>query len=327
MRHFNLHRVLLAVLTLAICSGVTLLVLLPTKSKSPQAAQTNDEKTKPTRDLDELHDKYARVQSIHIIATAKITLYENGVREGTGSYEYWADGDRYRTACRTDPKLQLLTDMDMAYDGRRFYFLDHKLGMLSYRTQDEEKSFSALPNPFFLPVDFFSNDTDECVFCRLRLKDFKGRTTRWDKQKDKLSIRSKGKDQATQLDFTELEIPGEVIDRKNSKFRLRLTAAANGNSQPTKIERLQSDDRPLTSIALSDYTSTVAGEFPRRIQIQAFDEQSTVVMKVEYYIETLEVNQPIDQSVFAIKNEEAEGVWDSDEKKFIKEKPLKKKPQ
>ena len=327
MRRFNLHHILLTILTLAICGGVTLLVLRPTKSKSPPAAPTDDEKTRLARDLEELHQKYARVRSVHMVATAKISVFEDGVREGSGSFEFWADDDRYRTSCHTDPQLQLLTDMDMAYDGGRFYLLDRKLGMVSYRTQDEDKSFSALPNPFFLPVDFFSNDTDECVFCRLRLKDFKARSTQWDKQKDRISIRSKGKDQTTHRDFTEVEIPGDLIGRKNSKFRLQLTAGANGNSQPTKIDRLQTDDRPLTSIVLSDYTSTVAGDFPRRIQVQAFDEQSTVVMKVDYYVETLEVNQPIDESVFAIKNDEAGGVWDSDAKKFIKEKPPAKKPQ
>jgi hypothetical protein len=199
--------------------------------------------------------------------------------------------------------------------------------VLSYRAEDEGRSFSALPNPFFLPVDFFTNDTDDCTLCRLRLKDFHSRTTRWDKRKDKISIRSKGKDQATRLDFTEVEMPGEVIDKKDTKFRLHLTADVNGLAHATKIERLKSDEKPLTSIVSSDLISTPAGDFPRRIQVQVFDELSTVVMQVDYHIEALEVNRPIDNGVFKIKDEEAEGIWASDEKKFIKEKPLKKKPQ
>lgn len=158
------------------------------------------------------------------------------------------------------------------------------------------------------------------------MKDFHARSTRWDKRKDKLSIKLKGKDHATQLDFTEVEMPGEIIDKKNSKFRLKLTAHTNGFSHATRIERLQPDDRPLTSIESSDFTSTPVGDFPHRIQVQVFDEQSTVVMKVDYYIETLEVNQAIDNRVFKIKDDEAGSVWDSDEKRFIKEKPLKKNP-
>ncbi|MCA1579691.1 MAG: hypothetical protein LC794_20290 [Acidobacteria bacterium] len=215
----------------------------------------------------------------------------------------------------------------MAYNGAQFTYFDRQAGMLSHRVEDEEKTFAALPNPFFLPVDFFTNDRDECKFCGLRLKDFHSRSTRWDNRKDKISIRSSRKDQATQLDFTDVEMPGEVVDRKDTKFRVYMTSNANGTAHATKIERLQLDDRPLTSIMSSDFISTPAGDFPRRIQVQAFDAQSTVVMQVDFYIETLEVNQPIDNSVFKIKDEEAEVVWDSDGKRFIKARPLKKNPR
>ena len=322
------HRIFLSLLGLFVCAVVVaLLIWLPTRSKQLQPLAATDEKSKPARDLEELHEKYARVRSVHMVATAKISIYENRILEGSGSFEYWAEGNRYRTSCHTDPKLELLGDVDMAYDGARFHYFDRQASMLGHRAEDEEKSFGALPNPFFLPVDFFTNDTDDCKFCRLRLKDFQVRTTHWDNRKDKLSIRSNGKDQASQLDVTEVEMPGEVIDRKETKFRVQLTANPNGPAHATKVERLRIDDKPLTSIVSSDFISTPAGDFPRRIQVQAFDAQSTVVMQVDFYIDTLEVNQQIDNSVFKIKDEEAEVVWDSDDKKFIKERPLKKKAQ
>lgn len=320
------QRIFLTLLALIVCGVVvTLLLWLPGRYRQSQLSAANPEATGPARDLEELHQKYSRVRSVHMVATAKISIYEGSIREGTGTFEYWAEGNRYRTSCRTDPSLELLSDIDMAYDGARFSYFERQAGMLSHRVQDEEKSLAALPNPFFLPVDFFTNDTDECKFCMLRLKDFHSRSTQWDKRKDKISIRSKGKDKNTQLEFTEVEMPGDVIDKKDSKFRLHLAANANGLAHATKIERLQRDEKPLTSIVSSDFISTPAGDFPRRIQVQAFDAQSTVVMQVDFYIETLEVNQPIDNSVFKIKDEEAEGVWDSDAKRFIKEKPLKKK--
>lgn len=322
------HRIFLALLALFVCGVVvTLLVWLPSRSKQPQPAAANEEKSKPARDLEELHGKYARVRSVHMIATAKISMYQDRIVEGTGRFEYWAEGNRYRTSCQTDPKLELLSNVDMAFDGARLYYFDRQAGMLGLRVEDEEKTFAALPNPFFLPVDFFTNDRDECALCRLRLKDFHSRTTRWDQRKDKISIRSSGKDQVTQLNLTEVELPGEVVDKKDTKFRLQLTANANGVANATRIDRLQLDDKPLTSIVASDFISTPAGDFPRLIQVQAFDAQSTVVMKVDFYLETLEVNQPIDNTVFKIKDEEAEVVWDNDRKRFIKERPLKKSSQ
>jgi hypothetical protein len=247
----KLHPVFVILVTLSFCGVITLLIWLPTKSREALPA-ADQETTKSARDLEELHQKYTRVRSVHMVATAKISLYEDGLKDGTGTFEYWAEDNRYRTACRTDPNLGLLGDIDMAYDGGRFYYFDRKAGMLAYRTLDEERSFAALPNPFFLPVEFFSNDTDECVFCRLRLKDFKERSTHWEAQKDRISIRSKGKDPASLVEVTELEMPSAVVDKKSSKFRLHLTADANGATRPTKIERLQTDDKPLTSIMMSD---------------------------------------------------------------------------
>jgi hypothetical protein len=314
------RHILLALLAFFVCGVfVTLLVWLAPRSAA------NDPKTKSTRDLEELHEKYARVQSVHMVATARISIYQGRRLEGAGRFEYWAEGDRYRITCHTDPKLELLSDTDTAYNGAQFDYLDRQARMLSHRAQDEEKTFTALPNPFFLPVEFFTNDRDDCSFCRLRLKDFHSRSTRWDNRKDQLSIRSNGKDKDTKLDITEVEMPGEAVDRRDTKFRLYLTPNANGLAYATKIERLQLDDRPLTSIVSSDFISTSAGDFPRRIQVQAFDIQSTVVMQVDYYIEALEVNQPLDKNVFTIKDEEAEVVWDSDSKRFIKERPLGKK--
>jgi hypothetical protein len=109
------RRITLALLALTVCGAVVaLLVWLPDSSKQPQASAAEDGKTKSARDLEEVHQKYARVRSVHVVATAKITIYEDGVREGTGYFEYWAEGDRYRTNCRTDPQLQLLSDTDTA---------------------------------------------------------------------------------------------------------------------------------------------------------------------------------------------------------------------
>ena len=91
-------RIFLALAALFVCGVVvTLLVWLPTRSKQPQLSAANDEKTKPARVLEELHEKYARVRSVHMIATAKISIYQGRIVKGNGSFEYWAEGNRYHT--------------------------------------------------------------------------------------------------------------------------------------------------------------------------------------------------------------------------------------
>src|SRR5215210_6145676 len=104
------HHIFLALLALFVCGVViTLLVWLPTRLKQPQPSAANDPKTKSIRDLDELHEKYARVRSVHMVATARISIHQGRGLEGAGRFEYWAEGNRYRTTCHTDPQLELLS--------------------------------------------------------------------------------------------------------------------------------------------------------------------------------------------------------------------------
>src|ERR671938_95935 len=84
-------------------------------SPSPNDVQSRE---KSIRALEQLRSKYAAINSVHLLADAKITLY--GVN-GTGTFEYWAEGDRYKIKCRTDKHLGFKTDMDVSYDGRRFH--------------------------------------------------------------------------------------------------------------------------------------------------------------------------------------------------------------
>lgn len=130
---------------------VSLLIWLPGRSKQPQLSAANTEAAGPSRDQEELHQKYSRVRSVHMVATTKISIYEASIREGTGQFEYWAEGNRYRTSCHTDPQLELLSDTDIAYDGFRFSYFDRGAGLVSHRAQDEERSFGACLIRFSCP--------------------------------------------------------------------------------------------------------------------------------------------------------------------------------
>lgn len=320
------HRLSLGILILVVIACVATLLGWDTRTRKERELSANDPVAKGRADLDGLRQNYGRIRSVHLAATATISIYQEKKQEGTGSFEYWADGDRYRTSCHTDPQLELLADIDMAYDGGQFHYLDRHMGLLSHRTQDEAKSFAALPNPFFLPVDYLSNDSDDCVFCKLRLKDFKSMDPQWEQRKEKVSVHANGKDPDTQLDFSEMELPGFMDGRKLSKVLVRLNRKADGKNQVTRIDRVQDDGKPLASVGLSDFSATSLGEFPRTIKIEVFDDQGTVIMKVDYKIQTVEIDPVLDSRIFTISDDEANGVWDSDQKKFVKLMPPKKKP-
>jgi hypothetical protein len=90
---------------------LTLVLLLLAGSSVPGVAETTP--------LDALRARYSRIRSIHFVARAHPWVAEEKKPTASGmiAFEYWADGDRYRMKCHSDPGLGLTRDMEVAFDG------------------------------------------------------------------------------------------------------------------------------------------------------------------------------------------------------------------
>ncbi|HBB86806.1 MAG TPA: hypothetical protein DC047_04255 [Blastocatellia bacterium] len=313
---------ILAVIAFATATVVVFPIVRDAHGDSPQVGP-NQSKEKSLLELEKLRQNYAMVKSIHIVADAKVAVFGASFRVGKGSYEYWAEGDSYKMKCHTDPNVGLLADVDVAYDGKQFYFLDHASGTLSYQQQDVMKTTGALPNPLFMPVDFLSIDDDDCHFCALRMTDFKSASAPWKNRSSRLEVKSTSIDETTGDVLTDLDIPGGIKNKHLFKFRLRLAEAKDGKLRVTRIDRVGPDGKLLTTMRLDHFAPSALGEFPRTIDLEGFDEQGNLLARMTYTITTLEINQPTQNSAFAIGFNEADAVWDSDRRIFVKEKKLK----
>lgn len=284
----------------------------------------NQTKTNYVEKLEELRQRYAAIRSVHMVADAQITLYGTNFRIGKGSYEYWAEGDRYKIKCQSDKHLEFLPDVDIAYDGSQFYRLDRASRILSYQQQDVSKTIGALPNPLFLPVNFLSIEDDDCRFCGLRMTDFKSHSARWYDRAARLEVRSQRKEPNSIYNLTDLEMPGGTKAKRAVRMQLRIAETGDGRVRTTRIDEVSPDGRVLTSLTFDNFFATALGEFPRTISLEVFDERSNILVRMIYSVKTLELDQPIEKNVFAISFEEAETVWDSDGRRLVKEKPPKK---
>jgi len=278
------------------------------------------EKERAARSLGKLRERYAAVKTAHVSASVKLAVYGKEFRAGTGTFEYWVEDERYRVRSRTDRQLGLKADFDVAYDGARFYLLDRSQGLLSYREKDEPRSMTSLPNPLFLPVDYLSGDDDDCPLCALRLSDFKAESLRWSSRAAALEVRSHGRDHATGETASEVEMLGGRVNNRPFKLRVRMSEQGDGSARPTQIDRVGTDGRVMASITFRDFAASQLGPFPRLIVVKAFGDDGNLALQAEFTVKTLEVNAPLDRSLFTISFDEAEAVWDSDGKRFVKEK-------
>jgi len=291
--------------------------------ESRSQGAVNETKAKSVEQLDGQRKKYATIRSVHIVADAQIAVFGANFRVGNGSYEYWAEGDLYKMKCHTDRNLGFLTDVDVSYDGKQFYFFDRASGILSYQQQDVTKTTGALPNPLFMPIDFLSIDDDDCHFCALRMSDLKSPSARWEDRASRIEVKSQGRDATAGYPVTNLEMPGGIKGKQAFKFGVRMADTGNGEVRITRIDRVGLDGKLLTSTTFDHFAASGLGEFPRTISLEGFDADSNRIARMTYTIKTLDVNQPIEKSFFAIGFDEAEGVWDSDGRRFVKEKQPK----
>ncbi len=308
------------VFAIAITTGAATFAIWPFIQKLPAIfAVTDQTGTKAVEKLERIRQGYASAKSVHIAAVAKITLYGSNFRVGNGSYEYWAEGDRYRIKCHSDPQLGFLKDVDIAYDGKRFYYFDRSSSLLSYQHRDIPQTMGALPNPLFLPVDFLSAEDDSCPFCALKMSDFRSTNTRWSDRASRSAVKSQTKDKVTGRELIDLEMPGGIKAKRPFKILLRMAEAEDGKVHLVLINQVGLDQKLLTSMSFDHFMPTQLGEFPRTIISEGFDENSNLLFRMEYTVNILEVNSAVDETVFAVDFAEAERVWDSDARKFVKE--------
>src|SRR6185436_14938142 len=95
----------------------------------------------------------------------------------------------------------------------------------------------ALPNPFFLPLEFLSKDDDDCGLCKLRFSDLKSQPERWQSRSRLLQFKSTRLNSDNTVD-TVVEMPGGRLKRKPFNIRLRMTGPDEGRMWPVEIERI-----------------------------------------------------------------------------------------
>jgi hypothetical protein len=304
-----------------------LLIVLLIAAGTIYAAWVSQEHNRLNKDksvaaLENLRLMYSSVNSVHIVADAKITVYGGNFAIGRGSFEYWAEGARYRIKCSTDKQLKLNSDVDIAYNGERFQFFDVAAGTLSYRSTDDFRSHAALPNPFFLPVDFLSRSDDDCRLCRLRLSDMKSDNERWSRRAQALEKKAERHDSNNNV-VTELEMPGGTTQRTPFNLRITMSGPDEETAWPSQIERIDSNRRVRASVSFKDFMENGPLRLPRDITVTVFDEKGNLTFRLEYAVKLLEINRRLQNDVFTISFDDAESVWDSDGRRFVQEKRAK----
>lgn len=271
--------------------------------------------------FDDLKADYASINSVDAVSRSKISLYVDGKQvDGEAELRFAADGNKYRYESKLDEilnKAGLMRDIKIWFDGSKMYLYDDQAGVLSFQTKEDIHLPIAIPNPLFLPIDFFSADTDECANCKLRLTDLRTPGS-WDQRRK--GLRSILNDVNDVGIHQVVEIPGGVREGKEFVYHVRLLGP-EGDVRVNSIDMKTPEGKTLAEIIFADHR-TVAG-FKRKIPYSYImvvrDESSRVLARIDSKIESLAINDARPDAVFAPDLKDFSKVWDSESKKMIKD--------
>ena len=248
-----------------------------------------------TPQLLELVERYGDTESVHL--KAKVEIWQMGddgkSRTGTGSYEYWEQGERYRVSVSLPEILELSRVSDIAFDGFRRQMLLADSRILTVSRHDSRQVPVALPNPLLLPLSFLAPPAEACNRCELRLADF--RAAWQDKE------------------------PGGTAKR-GGVGQLRAARKISWKGEEiSAITLADPDGKAWGRTGFSDHKvlASWSGRFPMTQRLELFSDGSlTPGLVVVYRIESLELNLPLGDTTFSIPTDRADKIWNDDDRVF-----------
>lgn len=252
--------------------------------------------------LDQVRDAFRGMGSLHVRAVAEVTIERpSGTVSGSGSFEYWELGAKYRIDNELGPTLGQHRGTTITYDGTRFAYYDKGQSHLSYSGTDTRNNPTFLPNPVLLIVDFLRGGIqDNCGNCRVRLADLNNES-QWD---DTMSSFQLG--------------PGETVETVRQtaaghRVHHRVKLSADGQQRIVRIER---EDEKSRGTAVIDFGAHDSEGLPRLVTVTAKSKAGTLY--ASFLIETLEPATSADDSLFSVDSSGVRTVWDVDSETFLR---------
>jgi hypothetical protein len=299
-----------------LCLLLLLLVAMPLAGGVKRAEPAGEEEDFLRR----LEQTYGKLTSVHLSSRFTMTIYRGEDGEvlgepvvGSGEFEYWAEGTKYRFRYEVDPQLELLASNEVAYDGQTYQRYLVADDVLALHTGDKDQVPAAVPNPFFLPLNFLTRETEDCPFCILKLSHLSEPAV-WDDAMGKLSSAS-GPPGLLVLSSGDRGEPG--------RFELRFERSEEGAPRITKLVRLAPSGDEMRA-TFSRYAAArgpgLKAEFPMLMDVDfpSHDGSDVGMGELRIVVTGLEINQPIDDARFRLDRETVRHIWDEDGERWVK---------
>jgi hypothetical protein len=263
--------------------------------------------------LDRLRGFYKNLRAAHLEAGVWLNFPH---RTGEGAFEYWLEGQKYRSRSTADARLGLASGLVSAYDGERYQLLFEADSRLSLYREPPTQVPAPFMNPLYLPVAFLSPEGDSCPACELTL-DAIADETRWQARVGEArGVVKKGEE-------GKLILPGG--DLQGRPFYYRVTILPN-RDLVSKIEYVRPGGKVFRVVDFTRYLRVKGSTypFPHHIYLTGLDDDGKRMISLHFMVKSLETNIPVEPEKFTIPLSEVRTVIDEDQPTFLQHPQLKK---
>jgi hypothetical protein len=263
--------------------------------------------------LDHLRGFYKSIRAAHLETGVWVNFPD---RTGEGAFDYWLEGQKYRSRSTADARLGLASGLVSAYDGERYQLLFEADSRLSLYREPPAQVPAPFMNPLYLPVAFLSSEGDGCPACELTL-DAIADETRWrSRVGEARGLAEKGGE-------GRLILPGGRLQGR--PFYYRVTVLPN-RDLVSKIEYVRPGGKVFRVVDFSRYLRVKGSTypFPQHILLTGLDDDGKRVVSLHFMVKSLQLNMPIEPERFTIPFSEVRTIIDEDQPTFLQHPQMKK---
>lgn len=258
-------------------------------------------------------DQFTTVSSVHLEAEVVISIETpEGPVLGTGAFSFWEQGDMFRIRSETEGIPGLMKDVEWAYDGEESLLWLLESNTLTENTSLTQEAPTALPNPFFLPVEFLSR-RQVCPTCRASLDDIV-------QERPLLNVirRSPATSAGSSIGEAGEPLTSLVVAKGETGPRYTVDLAQRqGMWAPATIRHTHAETGEEMLVRLADYERAHSLVFPRTLTVETRHPATGASATVTFTIKTLEIDDSLSPETFRIRGNETTNVLRQEEVEAI----------
>ena len=263
-------------------------------------------------DLSKMWQQYTHVRTLHCIISMSYSGGRGPLHRRDGTYEYWADGEKYRILQKTNPPLAW-ADWDIRWDGNTLQILNIADSSLNLSQNGKHRLPMIATNPLLYPFQFLFPNSGPDLGIRMTWQDACAEATL-------KRIREAKEIPSTTPGVIEAEFPGDKISRfgedreEGYDYHIEF-GGTTPTFMPNSIKAVSKSGSVVSVVDIQYQTVKSSGGsivLPQSVKYCLYARDNTPGVTINAVVKLIELDKPIAREMFTVDPSEVQSIRDDD---------------